>query len=301
MMTQPPFLISGDGLAIVSPASIINPDYVKGAVERLESWPLGVSVSLHCLGESGVYSGTVDERTDDFRNALHTPEVKAILCSRGGYGTVHLLDRLADDVARNPKWIIGFSDISALHALCVSRGIMSLHAPMCKHLTAEPADDRCTQYLRQILFGQIPEYHEKTHPLNRQGEGRGMLVGGNLAVLCGLIGTPYDIFRPGSVLFIEDIAEAPYKIERMLYQLKLAGRLASLSGLIVGRFTEYTENEGLGGTLYELIYRLVEEYDYPVCFDFPVGHVSDNLPLIEGAEVFFSVGKESVDLSFCIK
>ena len=212
MMTQPPFLISGDGLAIVSPASIINPDYVKGAVERLESWPLGVSVSLHCLGESGVYSGTVDERTDDFRNALYTPEVKAILCSRGGYGTVHLLDRLADDVACNPKWIIGFSDISALHALCVSRGIMSLHAPMCKHLTAEPADDRCTQYLRQILFGQIPEYHEKTHPLNRQGEGRGMLVGGNLAVLCGLIGTPYDIFRPGSVLFIEDIAEAPYKI-----------------------------------------------------------------------------------------
>ena len=301
MMTQPPFLISGDGLAIVSPASIINPDYVKGAVERLESWPLGVSVSLHCLGESGVYSGTVDERTDDFRNALYTTEMKAILFSRGGYGTVHLLDRLADDVARNPKWIIGFSDISALHALCVSRGIMSLHAPMCKHLSEEPADDRCTQYLRQILFGQIPEYHEKPHPLNRQGEGRGMLVGGNLAVLCGLIGTPYDIFRPGSVLFIEDIAEAPYKIERMLYQLKLAGRLASLSGLIVGRFTEYTENEGLGGTLYELIYRLVEEYDYPVCFDFPVGHVSDNLPLIEGAEVLFSVNKESVDLAFCIK
>ena len=301
MMTQPPFLIPGDGLAIVSPASIINPDYVKGAVERLTSWQVGVSVSLHCLGESGVYSGTVDERTDDFRNALYTPEVKAILCSRGGYGTVHLLDRLTDDVARNPKWIIGFSDISALHALCVSRGIMSLHAPMCKHLTAEPADDRCTQYLRQILFGQIPEYHEKPHPLNRQGEGRGMLVGGNLAVLCGLIGTPYDIFRPGSVLFIEDIAEAPYKIERMLYQLKLAGRLASLSGLIVGRFTEYTENEGLGGTLYELIYRLVEEYDYPVCFDFPVGHVSDNLPLIEGVEVLFSVNKESVDLAFCIK
>ena len=100
MMTQPPFLISGDGLAIVSPASIINPDYVKGAVERLESWPLGVSVSLHCLGESGVYSGTVDERTDDFRNALYTPEVKAILCSRGGYGTVHLLDRLTDGQAQ---------------------------------------------------------------------------------------------------------------------------------------------------------------------------------------------------------
>lgn len=301
MIIRPPFLTPGDGVAIVAPASMINSAYVKGAAERLASWQLGVVVSPHCLGESGVYSGTIDERLDDFRKALYDPGVKAVLCSRGGYGAVHLLDRLADDVARNPKWIIGFSDISALHALCVSRGMMSLHAPMCKHLCEEPADDRCTQYLRQILFGEIPEYCEKPHPMNRRGKAQGTLVGGNMAVLCGLIGTPYDIFRPGSVLFIEDIAEPPYKIERMLYQLKLSGRLASLSGLIVGRFTEYTENEGLGGTLYELIGLLVEEYDYPVCFDFPVGHVADNLPLIEGAEVDFSVESQAVKLSFCIK
>lgn len=291
----------GDKVAVVSPASIINPDYVKGAVDMLERWSLGVAVEPHCLGCAGAYSGSVDERLDDFRKALYDPQVKAILCSRGGYGAVHLLDGLADDIVRNPKWIIGFSDISALHALCVNRGLMSLHASMCKHLTEEPTGDRCTQYLRQILFGDIPQYREAPHPMNRCGEARGMLVGGNMAVLCGLIGTPYDIFRPGSVLFIEDIGEAPYKIERMLYQLKLAGRLASLSGLIVGRFTEYTENEGLGGTLYELIWHMVEEYDYPVCFDFPVGHVADNLPLIEGAEVNFSVSKQSVDLSFCIK
>ena len=291
----------GDKVAVVSPASIINPDYVKGAVDMLERWSLGVAVEPHCLGCAGAYSGSVDERLDDFRKALYDPQVKAILCSRGGYGAVHLLDGLADDIVRNPKWIIGFSDISALHALCVNRGLMSLHASMCKHLTEEPTGDRCTQYLRQILFGDIPQYREAPHPMNRCGEARGMLVGGNMAVLCGLIGTPYDIFRPGSVLFIEDIGEAPYKIERMLYQLKLAGRLASLSGLIVGRFTEYTENEGLGGTLYELIWHMVEEYDYPVCFDFPVGHVADNLPLIEGAEMNFSVSKQSVDLSFCIK
>lgn len=291
----------GDKVAVVSPASIINPDYVKGAVDMLERWSLGVAVEPHCLGCAGAYSGSVDERLDDFRKALYDPQVKAILCSRGGYGAVHLLDGLADDIVRNPKWIIGFSDISALHALCVNRGLMSLHASMCKHLTEEPTGDRCTQYLRQILFGDIPQYREAPHPMNRCGEAQGMLVGGNMAVLCGLIGTPYDIFRPGSVLFIEDIGEAPYKIERMLYQLKLAGRLASLSGLIVGRFTEYTENEGLGGTLYELIWHMVEEYDYPVCFDFPVGHVADNLPLIEGSEVKFSVSKQSVDLSFCIK
>ena len=299
MIQYPPFLMPGDKVAVVSPASIINPDYVKGAVDMLERWSLGVAVEPHCLGCAGAYSGSVDERLDDFRKALYDPQVKAILCSRGGYGAVHLLDGLADDIVRNPKWIIGFSDISALHALCVNRGLMSLHASMCKHLTEEPTGDRCTQYLRQILFGDIPQYREAPHPMNRCGEARGMLVGGNMAVLCGLIGTPYDIFRPGSVLFIEDIGEAPYKIERMLYQLKLAGRLASLSGLIVGRFTEYTENEGLGGTLYELIWHMVEEYDYPVCFDFPVGHVADNLPLIEGAEVNFSVSKQSVDLSFC--
>ncbi len=301
MIQYPLFLMPGDKVAVVSPASIINPDYVKGAVDMLERWSLGVAVEPHCLGCAGAYSGSVDERLDDFRKALYDPQVKAILCSRGGYGAVHLLDGLADDIVRNPKWIIGFSDISALHALCVNRGLMSLHASMCKHLTEEPTGDRCTQYLRQILFGDIPQYREAPHPMNRCGEARGMLVGGNMAVLCGLIGTPYDIFRPGSVLFIEDIGEAPYKIERMLYQLKLAGRLASLSGLIVGRFTEYTENEGLGGTLYELIWHMVEEYDYPVCFDFPVGHVADNLPLIEGAEVNFSVSKQSVDLSFCIK
>ena len=276
MMYRPQFLCPGDSVSIVSPASIINPDYVKGATDVLESWSLGVTVSSHCLDHSGVYSGTIDERMNDFRHALYDPAVKTVLCSRGGYGAVHLLDGLTDDIARNPKWIIGFSDISALHALCVSRGVMSLHAPMCKHLTTEPADNRCTHYLRQILFGEIPEYKENPHPLNRCGEGRGMLVGGNMA-------------------------EPPYKIERMLYNLKLSGRLASLSGLIVGRFTEYTENEGLGGTLYELIRKMVDEYDYPVCFDFPVGHVSDNLPMIEGADVVFSVGERSVDLSFCIK
>ena len=300
-MVIPDFLTRGDGISIVSPASSIIPDYVNGSVNILNGWALSVNIALNCFGKDGYYSGTIDERMSDFRHALYDPAVKAVLCSRGGYGAVHLLDGLTDDIARNPKWIIGFSDISAVHALCVSRGVMSLHAPMCKHLAIEPADNRCTYYLRQILFGEIPEYKENPHPLNRCGEGRGMLVGGNMAVLCGLISTPYDIFLPGTVLFIEDIAEPPYKIERMLYNLKLSGRLASLSGLIVGRFTEYTENEGLGGTLYELIRKMVDEYDYPVCFDFPVGHVSDNLPMIEGADVVFSVGERSVDLSFCIK
>ncbi len=300
-MKIPPFLRPGDQVAIVSPASIINPDYVRGALPILNSWGLGAQVAPHCLGQSGVYSGCIEERLGDFRDALYNPDIKAILCSRGGYGAVHLLPQLAEAVAKNPKWVIGFSDISALHALSVSQGVMSLHAPMCKHLVEGAGKDRCSQYLRQILFGELPVYQESSHPFNRCGEARGMLVGGNMAVLCGLLSTPYDLFRPGSILFIEDVGEAPYKIERMLYSLKLAGRLASLSGLIVGRFTEYKENPGLGGTLYELIRGLVDEYDYPVCFDFPIGHVPDNLPLIEGAEVTFRVSGEGVSLSFEIK
>ncbi len=297
-MKIPPYLKPGDQVAVVSPASIINPDYVHGVVPVLNSWGLEVQIAPHCLGRSGTYSGTIEERLGDLRDALCNPDVKAILCSRGGYGAVHLLDELREAVAENPKWIMGFSDISALHALCVSQGVMSLHAPMCKHLVEESGKDRCSQYMRKILFGEWPEYSEKAHPLNRCGEACGRLVGGNMAVLCGLLATPYDLFRPGAILFIEDVGEAPYKIERMLYNLKLSGRLASLSGLIVGRFTEYNENLGLGGTLYELIRGLVDEYDYPVCFDFPVGHVPDNLPLIEGAEVSFSVSESGVTLSF---
>ncbi len=297
-MIRPSFLHVGDTVAIVSPASVINPDYVGGAVRVLESWGLRVQVSPYCLGEQGSYSGTIEERLSDFRAALRAPEVKAILCSRGGYGAVHLLDELSEEIAKNPKWVIGYSDISALHALCVNKGIMSLHAPMCKHLVTEAVDNRSSQYLRRILFGEIPEYQERTHPLNRCGEATGRLVGGNMAVLCGLLSTPYDLFLPGSILFIEDIGEAPYKIERMLYNLKLAGRLSALSGLIVGRFTDYQESPRFGGTLYELIANLVQEYDYPVCFDFPVGHVTDNLPLIEGAEVSLRVKKRLVELSF---
>ncbi len=300
-MKTPSFLKPGDQVAIVAPASIIDPDYVKGAISVLNSWGLGVQIAPHCLGKSGAYSGSIEERLNDLREALYNPDIKAIFCARGGYGTVHLLPQLTEAVAQNSKWIIGFSDISALHALSVSQGVMSLHAPMCKHLATEAADDRCSQYLRQILFGELPEYHENTHLLNRHGEAHGKLVGGNMAVLCGLLSTPYDLFLPGSVLFIEDIGEAPYKIERMLYNLKLAGRLENLAGLIVGQFTEYKENPGLGGTLYEIIRGLVDEYGYPVCFDFPVGHVTDNLPLIEGAEVVFKVSEVGVSLSFEIK
>jgi len=183
-------------------------------------------------------------------------------------------------------------------------GFASLHAPMARHLTVEPEDDFCCQALKDILFGnKLQEetsfsYTCPAHKLNRKGEGTGILRGGNLAVLYGLRGTPYDIPAEGTVLFIEDIGERPHAVERMMYNLKLGGVLERLSGLIIGQFTEYEENMSLGKELYGALADLVKEYDYPICFGFPVGHVTMNVPMINGAQVMLEVGKKEVKLTF---
>ena len=298
-MIIPQPLQSGDTIAIVSPSSKINSEYIKGAINRLESWGYRVVVGTHAYGAHGNFAGTPDDRLSDLRNALHDPEVKAILCARGGYGAVHLLDSIApEEIRDNAKWIIGFSDISALHAAWVNAGVASLHAPMCKHLTIEPETQASTQYFRAILSGKRPQYHAEVHPFNRYGEVRARVVGGNLAVLCGLLRTPYDLFQENTILFIEDVGERTYKIERMLYNLELAGVLPRLAGLVVGQFTDYKEDPGMCATMYEMIAARVARYDYPVAFNFPVGHVTDNHPIIEGAEATLSVTSQGTILSF---
>lgn len=298
-MQKPDALTSGDTVMIVSPASVIDVSLIEWAERVLAGWGLKVVRGKYCEGHCGSFSGTIEERLYDFREALLNPEVKAIICSRGGYGAVHLLSLIDPElINRNPKWMIGFSDISALHAAFLSAGVMSLHASMCKHLTEEPVDHPVTCLIRDILFGTMPGYVVPGHQLNRPGGAEGVLCGGNLAVLCGLLRTPYDIFQRGRILFVEDIAEKPYKLERMFYNLKLSGILKELSGLIVGQFTEYEEDPGLGYTVYEMISDMVKEYDYPVCFGFPAGHVCNNYPLIEGAFVNYSVTNKSVMLNF---
>ena len=169
---------------------------------------------------------------------------------------------------------------------------------MARHLTVEPEDDPCVAYLKDILFGNLPAYTCEKHKLNKQGTAQGTLRGGNMAVAYGLRGTPYDLPAEGTVLFIEDVSERPRAIERMMYNLKLGGVLEKLSGLIIGQFTEYEEDCSLGKELYAALADLVKEYDYPVCFNFPVGHVTYNLPLINGAKVEFTVGKKNVELKF---
>lgn len=295
----PPYLTEGDKVAIISPASKIDKMLLKGAIERLSSWGLRPYMEKHADGAKGYYSGSIKERTNDLQHAMDDKDVRAILCSRGGYGAVHLIDRLSfDKFKTSPKWLIGFSDITALHCLMQYNGIASLHAPMAKHLTTESKDDLCSNYLKDILMGKVPSYTIESHSLNQQGTAKGILRGGNMSVFDGLRGTPYDIPAEGTILFIEDIGERPHAIERIMYELKLGGFLSKLSGLIIGQFTEYDMQNELGKSLYEAISDLVKEYNYPVCFNFPVGHVTDNRPMIEGAEVELIVNKKGTELKF---
>ncbi|KAA6347509.1 putative murein peptide carboxypeptidase [termite gut metagenome] len=193
---------------------------------------------------------------------------------------------------------MGFSDITALHNLFQTKGYASIHSLMARHLTVEPEDDSAAVFLKNILFGQLPQYQCPSHTLNQKGNSRGILRGGNFSVLCGLRGTHYDIPPEGTILFIEDVNERPHVIERIMYNLKLGGVLEKLSGLIIGQFTEYEENYSLGKNLYGALADILKDYKYPVCFNFPVGHTTYNLPLINGAQVEFSVSKEIVELHF---
>lgn len=291
-------LTEGDKIAIISPASHILPEYVDGACRTITQLGFLPVVGAHCKGQCGGYSGSIEQRLADFNDALHNPEVKAILCSRGGYGVVHLLEYLSpDDIAENAKWLIGFSDISALHAAMAASGVASIHASMAKHLTKFGADNEATQALFGILQGQLPTYRIPAHPFNKPGTVTGTLTGGNMAVLCGLLDTEFDLLSRGDILFIEDVGEEVYKIERMLYNLRLSGVLPMIKGLIVGRFTDYRNPDGNGESMEQMVKRMVEPYDFPVAFDFPVGHVDENMPLIEGAYVTLSVA-DPVTLQF---
>lgn len=295
----PPSLKAGDKIAVISPASKINPDYVYGASTVLsqEGWEL--CPMEHALGECGTYSASVDDRVADVVEAFSNPEYKAVMCSRGGYGMVHLLDKLPKELfTSSPKWLIGFSDISAFHALMSAYGIASVHSSMCKHLALHGAGDKCNRALFGILRGEKPFYEIPAHPWNKTGEACGTLVGGNMAVLGGLVGTPYDIYsRENAILFFEDIAEPIYKVERMLYQLKLNGTLDRAKGIIVGRFTEYKSDKN-HRIVEEVFRQFTDELTCPVVYDFPVGHVDENLPLIESAPVTLSVNSDTTQLHF---
>lgn len=289
-------LKKGDKIAVCSPAGRIKPEVVEPAVDVLRRHGWKVEVMPHVYGETGSFSGTPDERFADLRAAFEDPDTRAILCSRGGYGVVHIMDRLNKlPLEKDPKWVIGFSDISALHALMARKGIASIHSSMAAHIK-EGADDPDNAALFDILEGGRPAHIFDSHEYDRQGIATGTLRGGNLAVLAELINTPYDLLRPDSILFIEDVSEPIYKIERILYQLRLSGLLDKTRGLIVGQFTDY-KPDGIHETMEEMIRDTIADYSFPVAFNVPVGHVDHNIPLIESAKVTLKVspsGKNSI-------
>ena len=292
-------LVNGDKIAIVSPASIINPEYVSGAVDVLRRLGWNPYVAPHALGASGSFSGTVSERLADINQALDDPEVRAILCSRGGYGAVHLLDKLDSNAfEKDPKWIIGFSDISALHAYASHHNVASIHSSMCKHLALFGEHDECSRALIGILRGKMPEYNVEPHCYNRHGVASGKVVGGNLAVISALLATPYSPFETqGSILVIEDISEPIYKVERILYQLRLAGVFDHISALIVGQFTEYRPDRNYS-VMEDMIREAISGFNFPVAFNFPVGHVDRNLPLVMSAAARLEVAEDGVTLRY---
>lgn len=279
----PGFLKQGDKAVIVSPSGNIEVKYINGSKVVLEDWGLAVEIAPHAANSYGRFCGTIEDRLSDLQSAMNDTSVKLIFCSRGGYGSVHLLDRLDfTKINKNTKWLVGYSDITALHQIFLHNNIISLHAPMSRHLTEE-GNDQSSKYLKDILFGKIPEYTIEPHPLNIKGKTRGTLFGGNLAVLCSLIGSSYLRTPENGILFIEDIGEAPYKIDRMMWTLKLTKILSNIKGLIVGNFSNYEEDRLMYAPVYESIRNIMSEYNIPVVFNFPVGHTSSNYPLLHGS------------------
>lgn len=280
-------------IRIISPSGFIDPTYIDQASARLRAWGYKVSEGAHARAQWGRFAGTDEERLQDIKEALEDPTVDFILCSRGGYG----LQRIIDRIAPIGKPIIGFSDITALHQLSAYHDQFSIHGIMCKHIATLPEDSEPMMALRRLLADERMDYHWPAHPLNQLGTAYAPIVGGNLSVLYGLQGTRYglrdELFREQfPILLIEDICERHYHIDRMIRNLKLSGVLAHLSGLIVGQFTDCEDDPGMGCTIYETIKEAVAEYDYPVLFDAPIGHVERNLPLWLSLPTQLTVTKE---------
>ena len=287
-------------IQIISPSGTINPDYIEGASQRLRIWGYNVSESAHARGKYGRFSGTDAERLADLNAALSDSSVDYILCSRGGYGLQRIIDRIHGPF---DKCLIGFSDITALHQRYALAGKPSIHGLMCKHIATLPEDCEALQLFRKALAGEALSYELPAHPLNRFGEAEGTLIGGNLSVLYGLQGTPYslnavlDAHPEGCILFLEDIGERHYHIDRMMNNLRMSGVLSRLKGLIVGQFSDCDEDPLMRCSVYTTILEAVAPYSYPVLFNFPAGHVEDNRPLRMNTSVSLSVKEDKIKVS----
>jgi len=290
----PPYLKKGDKIAITCPAKKL-PNPMTDAVKLLQSWGLEVVLGETVEAAYHQFAGDDDLRAKDLQRFIDDDNIKAIIAARGGYGVIRMIDKVDfSRFAENPKWLVGFSDITLLHSHLFARyGAHTIHGQM--PINIPDASARSLETIRKALFGEELTYHFTSHAINRNGETSGILVGGNLSLLVAASGSVSDIDYNGKVLFIEDVGEYLYAIDRMIRTLKRAGKLAQLAGLIVGAFTDIKDNDiPFGQTVPEIIMGAVKEYDYPVCFDFPAGHIPDNCSLVLGKQVHLSVRREQV-------
>ncbi|NNE32037.1 MAG: LD-carboxypeptidase [Winogradskyella sp.] len=302
-LIQPPYLKAGDTVAIVAPSGILKnrEREVQQAKDLLKSWGLHAVVGKHVFSTSNHFAGTDAQRCEDLQNAMDDPKISAIWCARGGYGTVRILDNLDyTEFKKHPKWLIGYSDITALHNQLHNAGFESLHALLCVSLTKDLSEVKhAIDTFKSALFGNPIEYTLEGSDYNRVGEVAGQLVGGNLTILHTMLGSNESIDTSGKILFIEEIGEYKYHIDRMLQSLKRAGYFENLKGLIVGDISKLRKNTTLWGTSIEqLIIDAVAEYNFPVAFNMPAGHEKDNRALVLGRDIKLSVKKENSKISF---
>ena len=301
MIKIPPYLKKGDTIGITCPAGYMAKEKAQTCIDTLQQWGFEVMVGKTLGSASATYfSGTDEERLNEFQAMLDDNSIKAILCGRGGYGVSRIIDRL--DFTRfkkKSKWIIGYSDITVLHAHIYSNfKTASLHSPMAAAFNDDGYKNEFIASLRKAITGKKAKYKCGAHPFNKQGTASGNLVGGNLSLLAHIIGTPSDIKTKGKILFIEDIGELIYSTDRMLHQLKRSGKLQGLAALIVGRFTDMKDTERpFGKTIEEVISEVVKEYAYPVCFNFPVSHEKENYALKVGGTYEIKIGRKTVQLT----
>lgn len=292
-LIQPPYLKKGDKIGIVAPARKISESEIKPAVEILESWGLQVVLSKNLFNSYHQFAGPGRERAEDLQSMLDDTSIKAIISARGGYGTLKIIDAIDFlPFIRNPKWIIGYSDITVLHSHIHKIGIATLHATMPINFTKNA---EATESLRKALFGEQLTYTFDAHPLNRVGNAEAVTTGGNLSLLYALSGSISEADTQGKILFLEDLDEYLYHIDRMMLNLKRAGKLNQLAGLVVGGMTDMKDNAvPYGKTAEEIIYSAVKEFDFPVCFNFPAGHIDRNMALYLGMKAKLQVTESSV-------
>ncbi len=295
--TPPPALKPGDRIGIVAPARKVNRKEMAPAIEMLRQWGYEIIEAKHLYGASHQFSGTDKERAADFQAMLDDVSIRVIFCARGGYGSVRIIDLLDfTRFAEKPKWIVGYSDITVFHSHINKHfGIQTLHAAMPINFPAGLKMNESLKSLKNILEGGLPDYHFPSHPFNRKGKAKGVLCGGNLSILYSLTGTASDIDTEGKILFIEDLDEYLYHIDRMMMNLKRSGRLEGIAGLVVGGMNDMNDNTvPFGKTAYEIIAEMVDVYNFPVIFDFKSGHNSENLGLIIGGYVEMEVDDKSL-------